>query len=166
MQWLICSLAAVFLLPVSAFAQTPLQYYRELEGHWLATQNGFELNYKVAAHAVHIEGQECNASAQGPTLCDDIDQSYQAKGESISRDGGIYGELPVQIVELSEHRLVRREANPVNSKETALTTEELVDPDTLRFVSETWVEGASQPQSRREFTLHRDLTPATVAASN
>ncbi|MBX3020810.1 MAG: hypothetical protein KF799_03975 [Bdellovibrionales bacterium] len=148
MKRLLCTLLFASL-PVVGQTATPSDYYRQLIGRW----EGPELSYLVTRSQVLVKGEECDNGK--PRLCGVIDQDYELENESMFRASSEYGAGPVEIVEISPTRLVKREMHPRLHDRAAVVTEELLDADTLKVVSELWDTASNQPRSRREYMLKR-----------
>lgn len=149
--WLSLLFASVSI-PALAALPDARTHYQQLQGRWQNEAQQIDLTFTVAQDRLHVEGQTCDDGQ--PVLCDWVDQSYELN-QGLRRDYTEYGAQPVDIVELTPTKLVKRETHPMVADRAAITTEELVDENTLHIVSELWDTSKNELNSTREYTLKR-----------
>lgn len=158
--WLATLLTALPWLTQTAAAQPSVRgHYSRIAGSWQASSAPgiFEISYSVAEDRLVIAGEACDAKSGGNVLprCRFIDQTYLWDSADLLREDPEFGLRRVEILELTEDSMIRRETHPVLKDHSAVTKEELRPDGTLHIVSETWVSGEPAPKSRREYTLRR-----------
>jgi hypothetical protein len=146
-------------------AQSPRDLYQRMNGSWESESRDLTLTYDLSGNRLRVQGESCGTPEQNaPQSCGTIDQDYSWAAASAVRHSTTYGNQPVQILEFTPNRIVRREINPVARHETSVTVEELIDANTLKFTSELWVDSQKEPRSHREFTLRRVQTGVSAAS--
>ena len=153
-------MVALFGFTVHADQGEPSLYkvFSAFAGRWASTSGLIELNYIVSEDGVRLEGESCRpgATAQAPESCRPINEEYHIERSRLLHDYPNFGAKPVDIVELSDFKIVRMEQNPVLADRSQTITEERdADGDTLRVTVEQRVNGRRDSKRHQEILLHR-----------
>ena len=147
---------------VHAEVATPREFYNDkIAGMWASRSGDVNLVYSVRPDSIRIEGESCNATAQGPQNCITIDQHYLVNETQLLRDDQKFGVRAVDL-RISDNKSQRRELSPVARDRVSITTEE-ISPDGHTLTYTVDVQDNGRSIYHHSFQLDRVNAPSASA---